>query len=59
MMKNRQFAEDYGVSIVDGQLASLSIRAVVILDEKNEVIYAELVPETGQEPDDKSALAAP
>ena len=58
MMKNRQFAEDYGVSIVDGPLASLSARAVVILNEKNEVIYAELVPEIGQEPDYKSALAA-
>ena len=58
MMKNRQFAEDYGVSIVDGPLASLSARAVVILNEKNEVIYTELVPEIGQEPDYKSALAA-
>ena len=58
MMKNRQFAEDYGVSIVDGPLASLAARAVVILNEKNEVVYTELVPEIAQEPDYKSALAA-
>lgn len=58
MMKNRQFAEDYGVNIVDGPLASLSARAVVILNADNEVIYTELVPEIAQEPDYQSALAA-
>ncbi|PWQ98622.1 thiol peroxidase [Leucothrix pacifica] len=58
MMKNRQFAEDYGVSIVDGPLASLAARAVVILNEKNEIIYTELVPEIAQEPDYNSAIAA-
>lgn len=58
MMKNRQFAQDYGVSIVDGPLASLAARAVVILNENNEVIYTELVPEIAQEPDYNSAIAA-
>lgn len=57
MMKNRQFAEDYGVSMVDGPLESLTARAVVILDEDNKVIYTELVPEIAQEPDYNSALA--
>ncbi|MCL4151660.1 UNVERIFIED_CONTAM: hypothetical protein GTU68_066295, partial [Idotea baltica] len=45
MMKDRQFASDYGVSIQDGPLASLSARAVVVLNAQNEVMYTELVPE--------------
>jgi len=58
MMRDRQFAEDYGVSIVDGPLASLAARAVVVLDENNEVVYTELVPEITQEPNYEGALAA-
>ena len=58
MMRNRQFADDYGVTIIDGPLASLSARAVVVLNAENEVIYTELVPEIAQEPNYDNALAA-
>jgi thiol peroxidase len=58
MMRSKQFAEDYGVLLVDGPLAGLASRAVVILDENNKVIYTELVNEITQEPDYDSALAA-
>ena len=51
------FAEDYGLKIVDGPLAGLCSRAVVVLDEKNHVLYTEQVPEIGQEPDYQKALA--
>lgn len=58
MMRGRNFAKEYGVLIQDGPLAGLSARAVVVLDESDNVIYTELVPEIGQEPDYEKALAA-
>jgi thiol peroxidase len=51
------FAEEYGVNIVDTILAGLTARAIVILDEQNKVIYTELVAELANEPDYESALA--
>jgi len=52
------FAVDYGLEIADGPLAGLCSRAVLVLDEKNRVVYAEQVPEIAQEPDYDTALAA-
>lgn len=52
------FARDYGVAIVSGPLAGLTARAVVVLDEANKVLHAELVPEIKQEPDYAAALRA-
>lgn len=51
------FSKDYGVEIVDGPLAGLTSRAVVILDEAGKVIYSEQVPEIKQEPNYAEALA--
>ena len=58
MMRSRNFAEDYGVLIEDGPLAGITARAVVVIDENDQVVYTELVPEITQEPDYASALAA-
>ncbi len=58
MFRNPNFARDYGVMIEDGPMAGLSARAVVVIDENDRVIYRELVPEIGQEPDYEKALAA-
>lgn len=58
MMRSRNFAKDYGVLQVNGPLAGLTARAVVVLDENNRVRYTELVPEIAQEPDYAAALAA-
>ena len=52
------FGQDYGVSMVDGPLAGLFCRAIVIIDPEGLVIYTELVPEIAQEPDYESALSA-
>ena len=52
------FAQAYGVALQSGPLAGLTARSVVVLDENNQVIYSELVPEIAQEPDYNSALAA-
>lgn len=51
------FAVDYGVSITDGPLRALTARAVVVLDENDNVLHSELVPEIGQEPNYEAALA--
>ena len=51
------FSEDYGINIIDGPLAGVTGRAVLVLDENNKVIHSELVPEIAQEPDYDSALA--
>jgi thiol peroxidase len=58
MMRSRNFAKDYGVLITDGPLAGITARAVVVLDENNQVAYTQLVPEIADEPDYETALAA-
>lgn len=58
MMRSRNFAKDYGVLIVDGPLAGITARAVVVLDADNRVVYTQLVPEITQEPDYDAAMAA-
>ncbi len=58
LMRDRSFAKDYGVLLQDGPLAGIAARAVVVLDESDKVVYRQLVPEIGQEPDYERALAA-
>ena len=52
------FGDDYGVRLLDSKFEGLLARAVVILDEEGTVIYTELVPSIGQEPDYDAAIAA-
>ena len=58
MMRNSDFAKDYGVLIEDGPLAGITARAVVVLDADNDVVYTQLVGEVAHEPDYEAALAA-
>ena len=58
MMKDKEFAKDYGVLITDGPLQGLTARGVVVMDENGEVIYTELVEEIADEPDYEAALKA-
>lgn len=51
------FAQKYGVLMVDGPLAGLLARAVIVLDENLKVIYRELVSELTHEPDYEAALS--
>jgi len=46
------------VLLVDGPLAGICARAVVVLDEKNRVLYTQLVDEITTEPDYAAALAS-
>ena len=57
-MRSRAFAEDYGVLLVDGPLAGLCARAVVVLDADDRIVYHQLVDEITTEPDYEAALAA-
>jgi len=50
------FGEKYGVMLVDGPLAGLLTRAVVIIGPDGTVMYRELVPEITHEPDYEAAL---
>jgi len=56
--KNPEFLTNYGVGMVDGPLAGLCARAVVVINGSGEVAYTELVPEIAQEPNYDAALAA-
>lgn len=58
MMRGRAFLEDYGVAMTDGPLAGLAARSVVVLDEHDKVIHAQLVDELTHEPDYDAALKA-
>lgn len=56
--RDSNFGKAYGVDILDGPMAGLYARSIVVIDEKGKVVYTELVPEIVQEPDYDSALAA-
>ncbi|MEN8642590.1 thiol peroxidase [Pseudomonas sichuanensis] len=56
-LRGREFLENYGVAIADGPLAGLAARAVVVLDENDKVLHAELVGEIADEPNYDAALA--
>lgn len=56
LMRGRQFLNDYGVAIASGPLAGVAARAVVVLDERDKIIHAELVSEIGHEPNYDAAL---
>lgn len=56
--KDDNFGTTYGVKIVDGPLAGLFSRAVVILDENGKVTYTEQVPEIVDEPNYDQAIAS-
>jgi len=58
LMRDKNFATDYGILIQDGPLQGICARAVVVLDANDKVVYRQLVPEIGQEPDYEAALKA-
>jgi len=56
--QDSSFSDAYGIRIVDGPLAGLFSRAVVVINDQGRVVYTEQVPEIAQEPDYEKALAA-
>lgn len=55
--KDASFSDAYGIKFVDGPLEGLLSRAVVVLDEKGEVLYTEQVSEVTEEPNYSAAIA--
>lgn len=56
--KTGTFGKDYGLEIIDGPLAGLHSRAIVVIDENGTVKYTEQVSEIANEPNYEEALAA-
>jgi thiol peroxidase len=52
------FGKANGLEIVDGPLAGLHSRAIIVLDENGTVSYTEQVPEIANEPNYEAALAS-
>lgn len=57
-LRGAEFKQAYGVDVVDGVLAGLTARAVIVLDENDKVLHAELVEEITHEPNYDAALNA-
>lgn len=56
--RDNAFGAAYGVDMIDGPLAGLYARSVVVVNSQGEVVYTQLVPEIVEEPDYEAALAA-
>lgn len=56
-LRDKEFGNRYGVKIVDGPLAGLLARAVVVI-KGGKVVYSQLVPEITEEPNYDAAIAA-
>lgn len=50
------FGKDYGVEMIDGPLAGLLSRVVIVLDEEGKVLHSQQVSDIGDEPDYLTAL---
>ena len=57
-IRHAGFGENYGVMIVDGPLAGMFSRAVVVLDENNTVVHREHIEDITKEPDYRAAFSA-
>ncbi len=56
--RNTGFSKDYGVEMLNGKMAGLHARAIVVVDPSGKVTYTELVPVIGLEPDYDRAIEA-
>lgn len=57
-IRNREFGRRYGVEMLDGPLAGLLARSVVVVDEHGRVIYTQQVQDLGRDPDYDGAVRA-
>lgn len=56
--KDGGFGKAYGLELIDGKLAGLHARAIIVIDENGKITHTELVPDIVDEPDYNAALAA-
>jgi thiol peroxidase len=57
-IRHMGFGENYGVQIVEGPLAGMFSRAVVVLDENNTVVHEEQIEDMSNEPNYVAAYQA-
>ena len=57
-IRHAGFGENYGVQIVEGPLAGMFSRAVVVIDENNTVVHREHIEDISTEPDYQAAFRA-
>ncbi|MFQ6006985.1 MAG: thiol peroxidase [Woeseia sp.] len=57
-IRHMGFGENYGVQIMEGPLAGMFSRAVVVLDENNTIVHREQIEDLAQEPNYKAAYQA-
>ena len=57
-IRHAGFGENYGVQIVDGPLAGMFARAIVVLDENNTVVHKEQIEDITNEPNYGAAFRA-
>ena len=57
-IRHAGFGENYGVQIVEGPLAGMFSRAVVVLDENNTVVHIEQIEDIRTEPNYGAAFKA-
>jgi thiol peroxidase len=50
ILRDPHFGKNYGLLLEDGPIAGLLARSVFVLDEKDHILYVELVPEITSEP---------
>ena len=50
-MRSEEFGTSYGIIHTNGKFQGLLARSVVVIDENEKIVYTELVPQTGHEPD--------
>lgn len=56
--RDRGFAKNYGVELVDGHFSGLFARAIVVIDKQGKIKHTELVPNISDEPNYDAALNA-
>jgi thiol peroxidase len=56
--RDPDFGRRFGLEMANTKLAGLLGRAVIVVDGTGKVVYTELVPDIGQEPDYEKALAS-
>lgn len=56
--RSPEFAEEYGVRMMNGPMEGLCARAVVVIDEDGRVVHSELVSPLNADPDYDAALGA-
>lgn len=56
--RDSDFGKAYGVDLIDGPMAGLYTRSIVVINGEGKVVHTELVPEITQEPDYDAAVAA-